>query len=61
MGTVNKMQVLGKINIFILFYCCHVYPSFKRKRIASLSYGWDVCTRLGVAISDVSGSPVFSK
>ena len=43
----------------ITFYChrdfcficfiCHIYPSFMRKRIVSLYFGWEVRTCLGVA------------
>ena len=40
-------------------FIVHVYPTFARKRIVSLSFGRDVRTRLGVAISEVSGPPVF--
>ena len=37
----------------------HIYPPYTRKRIVSLYLGRDVRTRLGVAISEVSGQPVF--
>ena len=37
----------------------HIYPPFTRKQIVSLYFGRDVRTRLGVAISEVSGPPVF--
>ena len=41
-------------------YCIvHIYLPFTRKRIVSLYFGRDVCTRLGVAIFEVSGPPVF--
>ena len=42
-------------------YVCivHIYPPFTRKRIVSLYFGRDVRTRLGVAISEMSGPPVF--
>ena len=37
-------------------YCIvHIYPPFTRKRIVSLHFGRDVCTRLGVAISEMFG------
>ena len=53
--------------IFVLCMCAfnfivgivHIYPPFTRKRIVSLYFGRDVRTRLGVAISEVSGPPVF--
>ena len=35
------------------------YSPFTRKRIVSLYFGRDVRTRLGVAIFEVSGPPVF--
>ena len=37
----------------------HIYPPFRRKRIVSLSFRWDVLPRLGVTISEASGPPVF--
>ena len=40
------------------FYIVHVY-SFLRKQIVSLLFERDVRTRLEVAISEVSGPPVF--
>ena len=43
----------------VVTFFCHVYPSFTRKRMISLYFGRDVRTRLGVAISEVSGPPVF--
>ena len=43
----------------IVAVAVHVYPSFTRKRIVSQSFGWDIHTRLGVAISEVFGPPVF--
>ena len=36
-----------------------LYLPFTRNRIASLYFGWDVRTRLGVAISKLFGLPVF--
>ena len=42
---------------FVVFV--HFYPPFTRKRIVSLYFGRDVRTRLGVAIFEVSGPPVF--
>ena len=37
----------------------HIYPTLTRKRIVSLCFGRYVHTRLGVAISEVSGPHVF--
>ena len=45
--------------IFAFFLICHIYPPFTRKRIALLYFERDDCTRLRVAISKVSGPPVF--
>ena len=41
------------------FFIYHIYPLFTRKRIASLYFGRDVRTNFGLAISEVSGPPVF--
>ena len=43
----------------ICYVVYHIYPPFTRKRIVSLCFGRYVHTRLGVAISEVSGPPVF--
>ena len=44
----------------VVLYCIvHIYPPFTRKLIVSLYFGRCVRTRLGVAISEVSGPPVF--
>ena len=40
-------------------FICPIYPPFTRKQIVSLYFGRDVRTRLGVAISEMSRSPVF--
>ena len=56
--VVRKQRITRKIWKFFCF-TCHIYPSFTRKRIASIYFGRDVRTRLGVAISEVSGPPVF--
>ena len=48
--------VYGPQSIFVFV---HIYPPFTRKRIVSLYFGRDVRTRLGVAIFEVSGPPVF--
>ena len=45
--------------MLIFFLFVHIYPTFTRKRIVSLYFEWDVRTRFGVAIFEVSGPPVF--
>ena len=42
----------------IFFFIYHIYPPFTRKQIVLLCFGRYVRTRLGVAISEVSGPPV---
>ena len=54
----KNLQFL-KVNFFIYTGVCHIYPPCRRKRIVSLFFGRDVRTRLGVAISEVFGAPVF--
>ena len=49
----SENVVLGVVVLF------HIYPPFTRKRIVSLYFGRHVRTRLGVAIFEVSGPPVF--
>ena len=44
---------------YFLFIVVHVYSSFTRKQIVLLCFGRDVRTRLGVAIFEVFGPPVF--
>ena len=44
------------VDILLIFY---IYPPFTRKRIVSLYFGRYVRTRLGVAISEEFGPPVF--
>ena len=44
---------------FLFLFICHIFPPFTRKQIVSLCFGRCVCTRLGFAISKVSGPPVF--
>ena len=44
---------------FFFVFICHIYPPFTRKRIASLYFGREVRTRLGVAFFEVNGPPVF--
>ena len=60
---VFELREEGLVVIFLIFFLffsiCHVYPPFTRKRNGSLYFGRDVHTRLGVAISAVSGPPVF--
>ena len=43
----------------IFFYICHICSPFTRKRIVLLYFGRNARTRLGVAISELSGPPVF--
>ena len=43
----------------LLYYIVHIYPPFTKERIVLLHFGRDVRTRLGVAISAVSGPHVF--
>ena len=57
-GSIITYQLLTCICSFI-FVFVHFYPPFTRKRIVSLYFGRDVSTRLGVAIFEVSGPPVF--
>ena len=40
-------------------FICLIFLPLKRKRIVSLHFGRDVRTRLGIAISEVSGPLVF--
>ena len=47
------------ISLFCFCFICHFYPPFTRKRIVSLYFGREVCTRLGVAFFEVYGPPVF--
>ena len=42
-----------------MLFFCHIYPPFTRERIASLCFRLEVRTRLEVAISELSGLPVF--
>ena len=48
---------LFKLHEIFFFY--DIYPPFTTKRIVLLYFGRYVRTRLGVAISEVSGPPVF--
>ena len=53
-------SIIFKLYVFaVYFYICHIYPPFTRKRIVSLHFGGDLRTRLGVAVSVLSGQPVF--
>ena len=47
------------IVVLIVIVIVHVYLPFTRKRTISLYFELDARTRLGVAISEVSGPPVF--
>ena len=60
--TKNDRFVLER-DLTVYLFIVHVYPSFTRKRIVSLSFGCDVRTRLGVAIFSrcMSGPPIFHK
>ena len=44
---------------FFSFYIVDIYTTFTRKQIASLSFGRDFCTHLGVVFSEVCGPSVF--
>ena len=55
----SRSQAKEVFNFFIYLFFCHNYPPFPRKRIVLLYFGRNVRTRLGVAICDVSGPPVF--
>ena len=58
--TFKQSKLSSVLNDDNLFFCIvHVYPPFMRKRIVSLYFGRNVRTRLGAAISEVSGPPVF--
>ena len=52
-----KLKKLStSVFVSVVLYCIvHIYPPLTRKRIVSLYFGLDVRTRLGVAISEVSG------
>ena len=53
-------QLKRFLNVFfVLFFYCHIYSPFTRKRIVSLYFRQNVRTRLGVAICDMSWPPVF--
>ena len=52
----SSNQSLSKV---LFFFICHIYPTFTRKQIVLLYFERDVCTRFGVAISALSGPPVF--
>ena len=55
----NIKQILLRRILRDFFFICHIYPPFTRKRIALPYFARDVRTRLGVAITVVSGAPVF--
>ena len=52
----NRLLII--IVIFVVVYVC---LPLTRKQIVSLSFKQDVRTRLGVAISEVSGPPLFHR
>ena len=60
----NPLSLIDSILIIaddtcIVSCIVHIYPPFTRKRFVSLYFGREVRTRLGVAISEMSGPPVF--
>ena len=64
-GPISLLSMMSKIlekivykKLFSFFCIVHIYPPFTRKRIVSLYFGRGVRTRLGVAISDMSGPSV---
>ena len=46
-------------SISLVFFFIYIYPPFMSKQIVWLCFGCCIHTRLGVAISEVSGPPVF--
>ena len=60
-NVAEEHGLLKKLKKYLFFFCfiCHFYPPFTRKRIVSLYFGREVCTRLGVAFFEVYGPPVF--
>ena len=69
MGVLWEVQVFpncrgtlrdeGNEVFYGIFFICHIYPPFSRKQIVSLYFRLDVRSRLGVAIFEVPGPPVF--
>ena len=58
--VVNWVEALfKKAMVMHCIVFVHIYPPFTRKRIVLLYFGRNVRTRLGVAIFEVSGPPVF--
>ena len=57
--AVDKIAQYQVFIYFVLLFFIHVYPPLTRKRIVSQYFGRNVRTRLGVATSEVFGSPVF--
>ena len=57
----NAFRVLrfDIVTLFVFFFLYWIHFPFTRKRIISLYFGRYVRTRLGVAISEVSGPSVF--
>ena len=55
--STGEMFNLHSLHTF--FFICHIYLPSTRKQIVLLDFGREVCTHLGVAISVVSGPPVF--
>ena len=54
-----EMQDETETNCIVLYCVVHIYLPFTSKRIVSLYFGREVSARLGVAISEMSGPPVF--
>ena len=56
----DVMLRIAQAHFSIIVFCnVNVYPPLRRKRIVLLCFRRDVRTRLEVAISEVSGPPVF--
>ena len=49
-GLKDNTRIKKCCIFFVFFVFVHIYPPFRRKQIVSLCFGWDVRTRLGVAI-----------
>ena len=56
----KSYKIFCHILITYFGFIVHIYSLFTRKRIVSLSFGRDVRTRLGVAISEVFETPVLN-
>ena len=59
-NTLYRLVFKSCLLLLLFFYFIrHIYFPFSRKRIVSLYFGRDVCTRLGVVISEVFAPFVF--